>query len=1083
MSDFTVFSGIAGRYQHKAKYFALILCFFSFFQVLNPQNAVSQWTWQNPLPMGNTLTSVDFFDNNNVIAAGDADLILKSSNTGNNWNTYYQSADNSIMWNSIQVLGPNVAIGASASMIGMPSLTTGIFKTTNGGINWVNVYASLNNLMDKVNFIDENTGFAIGRSLVGPVVIKTTNGGANWVEKGIGLLQFLLNVKFYDANTGIIVSDEGSIIKTTNGGDNWVQQTSGTNEGLQDIFFLDANTIFISGNNGVLLRTTNGGDNWNTVPTGVVGNLMSIDFINANTGNIIGPSTLLRTIDGGNSWTVNPQITTGDFVKVKFNDANTGIAVGAFGAIAKSIDGGENWQYISSGILNEVRTCFFPTRDIGYAAGFGGFILKTTNSGQNWISQTSPISVVYNGMFFSGVNIGTAVSNGGGIIRTTDGGANWFTQNSGVSVTLQDVSFIDVNTGLIAGNTGTILKTTDGGATWIPQTSGATQNLTDVFFINANTAVVSGASGRILKSTNRGDNWTVQTVSGVTQNLNSVFFADANTGWIVGASGRIIKTTNSGVNWVTQVSGTTSALNGVFFSDLNNGVIAGSSNTLLRTTNGGINWSPYPHPTSSLMLFNDVFSLDANNSTVIGQYGTILRTQTPAANSNFGNNNQSSDNLYYFANSTPASGGAPSQPEFTWRDTTGSIDLYSNGVNQASGIFTGNDDNGRWNLLSQLAGGNIRFFGNNYTDVYIGTNGIVGLNAFDVNASQPPFSGLNQSLVTEAIFPLWMDMNLGYAGVTGRRVSYKITASELVVTYDRIPVYSKALTNDPDRYVSFQVIVKLSAVPTQNSEIFISYNYDQTGSVFKNEYTDGTLASHLVGLQRNNTGDQFFQYRFKNSLVLSTEGPIFGSNLTIATGPDANVLPVEIASFNSMVVRNEVILDWSTISEINNSSFEIERAVSLSNGSVSYSKVGSVNGNGTSNGMNSYKFTDRNVQSGKYKYRLKQIDFNGNYEYINLSHEVIVGVPSKYDLSQNYPNPFNPATKINFEIPIDSKVTLKLFDISGREVATLVNEQRTAGYYTVTFNANDFASGIYFYRITAGDNSQFTMTKKMMLVK
>lgn len=1080
MSDYTFFSGITGRCQHKAKYFALIFCFFFSFQYLIPQNAFSQWTWQNPLPFGNTLTSVAFFDNNNAIIGGDADLIGLSGNAGSTWTSHYQSTDGSIMWNSVQTLGPNLAVGTTTSLTGMPSLSLGVFRTTNGGLNWTNIYSTADGLMNKVYFVDANTGTAIGRSLTGPLIIKTTNGGQNWVTQVTVLLQGLLNVEFIDANTGVIVSDEGGIIKTTNGGDNWIQQVSGTTEELHDIAFIDANTIFVTGVNGVLLKTTNGGDNWNMIPGGGTSTLASIDFINANTGNIIGPGIALRTTDGGNNWTVNPQVTTGDFVHVNFNNANTGIAVGAFGSMIKSTDGGENWQYLNSGEIPEVRSCFYTTRNIGYAIGFGGFILKTTNSGQNWVIQTSPTGNVLNGLFFTGINTGTAVSTFGGIIKTTNGGTNWFTQTSNVTVTLQDVSFVDANTGLVVGNTGTIVKTTNGGDNWIQQTSGATQNLTDVVFINANTAVVSGASGRVLRTTNRGDNWSVQTVSGVTQNLNGIFFADANTGWAVGASGRIIKTTNAGVNWAIQTSGTTSALNGVFFTDVNNGIIAGSANTILRTTNGGTNWTPYPHPTGSIMLFNEVFSFDVNNSTIVGQFGTILRTQTPAANSNYGNNSQSSNNLYYFANSTPAAAGAPSQPQFIWRDTTGSIDLYANGVNQASGIFTGDDDNGRWNLLSQLGGGNVRFFGSNYTDVYVGTNGILGFNAFNVSANQPPFSGLSQSLITEAIFPLWMDMNLGYAGVSGRRVSYKVTPTELIVTYDRIPVYSKILTNDPDRYVSFQVIVKLSAAPTQNSEIFISYNYDETGSVFKNEYNEGTLASHLVGIQKNNTANEFFQYRFKNSLVLSTEGPIFGSNLTIATGPDANVLPVELASFNSLVVKNEVILDWSTVSEINNASFEVERTPASSN---DYNRIGSVEGNGTSNSMSYYKFSDNNLQAGKYKYRLKQIDFNGNYEYIDLTNEVIVGVPAKYDLSQNYPNPFNPVTKINFEIPVDSRVTLKIFDISGREVATLVNELRTAGYYTVSFDAHNFASGIYFYRVTAGDNAQFTMTKKMMLVK
>jgi hypothetical protein len=105
--------------------------------------------------------------------------------------------------------------------------------------------------------------------------------------------------------------------------------------------------------------------------------------------------------------------------------------------------------------------------------------------------------------------------------------------------------------------------------------------------------------------------------------------------------------------------------------------------------------------------------------------------------------------------------------------------------------------------------------------------------------------------------------------------------------------------------------------------------------------------------------------------------------------------------------------------------------------------------------------------------------------YIIFYRFRIIGVPDKFELSQNYPNPFNPTTKINFDLPADSKVSLKIFDITGREIATLANgDIQTAGYYTVTFDARDIASGIYFYRIIAeGGSQQYVMTKKMMVVK
>ena len=89
-------------------------------------------------------------------------------------------------------------------------------------------------------------------------------------------------------------------------------------------------------------------------------------------------------------------------------------------------------------------------------------------------------------------------------------------------------------------------------------------------------------------------------------------------------------------------------------------------------------------------------------------------------------------------------------------------------------------------------------------------------------------------------------------------------------------------------------------------------------------------------------------------------------------------------------------------------------------------------------------------------------------------------IPTRFELSQNYPNPFNPTTKINFAIPKQGLVTMKIYDVLGREVRTLVNEVKQAGNYTVDFNASEFASGVYFYKLTSGD---FSDIKRMILVK
>lgn len=187
------------------------------------------------------------------------------------------------------------------------------------------------------------------------------------------------------------------------------------------------------------------------------------------------------------------------------------------------------------------------------------------------------------------------------------------------------------------------------------------------------------------------------------------------------------------------------------------------------------------------------------------------------------------------------------------------------------------------------------------------------------------------------------------------------------------------------------------------------------------------------------------------------------------------VLPVELFSFTSMVNENNVILNWTTNSETNNSEFQVERK---SDGI--WETIGYVEGFGTSSASHDYQFIDRNIQSGKYSYRLMQIDFNGNYEYHNLNNEVVIGTPEKFKLKQNYPNPFNPTTRIEYTIPYNGVVNLIVYDINGREISSLVKESKQAGYYSVDFDGSNLSSGIYYYRIIAGN---YKVTKRMMLIK
>jgi hypothetical protein len=191
------------------------------------------------------------------------------------------------------------------------------------------------------------------------------------------------------------------------------------------------------------------------------------------------------------------------------------------------------------------------------------------------------------------------------------------------------------------------------------------------------------------------------------------------------------------------------------------------------------------------------------------------------------------------------------------------------------------------------------------------------------------------------------------------------------------------------------------------------------------------------------------------------------------------IIPVELTSFTASVNDNAVTLNWTTATELNNQGFDVER-----NSGNGFEKIGFVAGFGTSTEIHTYSYVDGSVQEGSYTYRLKQVDFDGTFEYSDVV-EVDVLAPDVFALEQNYPNPFNPSTTINFSLAADSKVSLTVFDILGQEVANLINGNVAAGSHEINFNASNVNSGVYFYRInaTAVDGTNFTSVKKMILTK
>ncbi len=287
-------------------------------------------------------------------------------------------------------------------------------------------------------------------------------------------------------------------------------------------------------------------------------------------------------------------------------------------------------------------------------------------------------------------------------------------------------------------------------------------------------------------------------------------------------------------------------------------------------------------------------------------------------------------------------------------------------------------------------------------------------------------------------------------------------------------------------------------------------------------YTSCLYDSDLTGLSDTGNGEPETTANMKTQSTftdISWDNTIWNMDAGVNDGyphldwqnPDGTPLPVELISFFAVFSDGSVLLTWQTATEVNNYGFEIERSSTNSDAGRIWETIGFKEGHGNSNSPKNYEFTDEHPPEGNLQYRLKQIDTDGRYEYYTTTTCVNNSLtdikdpsaegPTEFSLSQNFPNPFNPTTTIKYSIPKSAstfsegpggglkaptsrgdfaKVRLVIYDMLGREVSTLIDEKKSAGIYTVLFNAHSLSSGIYFYRLNAGTYSE---VRRMVLVK
>ncbi|MCX6148906.1 MAG: T9SS type A sorting domain-containing protein [Ignavibacteriales bacterium] len=416
-------------------------------------------------------------------------------------------------------------------------------------------------------------------------------------------------------------------------------------------------------------------------------------------------------------------------------------------------------------------------------------------------------------------------------------------------------------------------------------------------------------------------------------------------------------------------------------------------------------------------------------------------------------------------------------------DPSAVINIYNN---KFSLLSTGNKDAGDYgiNAINVSSGGTYNIYNNmiyGFATTTVAANPNCQLYGIRTESAAATVNAYFNSILLPEIAIIRGTGVLGYRG---------IYVSNGTVALKNNIIFSQEATDSVygvyRRGVAGTLVSDYNDFGTSSATGYAGYWQNAPTPLLSDWTTASQLDSHSISVDPQFVSTTDLHLAVNTSLVMGKGTPISTITKDIDgqdrdTPPELGadeipgLVPVELVAFNAQFSNSIVTLNWKTATETNNQGFQVERKA---NGN--WEKVGYVKGAGTSSNINQYSYVDNNVpQVEKVSYRLKQIDLNGSYNY-SSEVEVATQQPNKFELSQNYPNPFNPTTKINYTIPVDSKVTLAVYSITGELVIELVNELQTAGTYTVDFNASNLANGTYFYKISAGN---FIQAKKMMLVK
>jgi photosystem II stability/assembly factor-like uncharacterized protein len=742
-------------------------------------------------------------------------------------------------------------------------------------------------------------------------------------------------------------------------------------------------------------------------------------------------------------------------------------------------------------------------------------VLSQISGDKDWFWQyPKPQGNTLNDIYIFSRDTAIAVGDLGTVIQTTDGGKNWDVQHhaGGTSYDLKNVHFTDPMNGWAVGgmkypSKNILLKTGNGGKNWTEVKTDTSLCYNAVYFVDADTGFVVGEGGILLRTTDGGNSWNTRKIDDYIGygwldvfDLFSITFTDKQTGWIVGFGyygNQIYKTTDCGRTWQWNEfiinPKIFDVLYDICFTDKNHGFITGDVGTFLKTTDGGITWQYQnlweKYQKDEYQYFYSTFFTDSLKGWIVGT-SFILETTDGGGN------------WVEFE-----TGVGLLKVRFAEAKESLPTEQAGWSVGGYGMIYRTTDAGGSWiSQTEEKYGFSSIYFVNENTGWAVGDSGIIlcttdgGNNWQKQNESSDLEFSSVYAIDANDVFAVGSVIKGSWPSFTSNGVIFKTNNGGQIWTrqsFDTLSTFSSVLfTNDSTGWITEGNLLKTTNKGNTweqfssglgvglNKIQFVNENtgwigiggYQSDNTIYKTTNGGNTWVSQVI-----DTNITMYSFYFINSNMGWAVGDYNqgqGRNIYKTTDGGQTWLqchnpPIPNSAYYSVYFVNENT-GWA-VGANNLGGILIE---TTDGGNTWISQVCP-----TLDALSSVFMLNENigwvVGDGIFK-----TTNGGGVVSVKDEKGFRNSLPNKIELFQNYPNPFNPTTIIEYQIPPNVRtqkfVSLRVYDLLGREVATLVNEKKPAGKYTVQWNAENLSSGVYFYRLSAGN---YTATKKLVLIK